>query len=182
MNLKPLKWFLRITVSLLFLLSTYFIWRLQNWEFPEFLDWVTQQVDNPSLTNKIQSILSKKSFSLLQKMSLLSIIPIIGVVGFIVVKEKQLLRFIKSINAETFNTVKNQFTSIQSLPKLERIILIVISLLFLIKAYWYVFNWPMQYDEAWTFNHYIKKSWFVTHVLHTRCQSIISHFLFFKTY
>ena len=186
MNSKPLSWFLRAFIALFFIIFIFLIWQINHWQFAEFLSWANQQVADESLINKVQSILTKKNFSLLQTASLISILPIVGLLILYYFKEKKIVRSITSLY-QLFNTqTRARIKHLIGLSLAERVVLFTISVLFLVKAYWYVFNWPMQYDEAWTFNHFIKGSWFVTlfaphnnHIFYTIIAKIFAAIFFF---
>ncbi len=186
MREQPLIWLLRGFFTLLFVCLVYQLWMILQWDHQAFLGWVNHQVKEESLIQKIQSLLSEASFKTLQKAGKVSLVFFLALYLISFLKSRSIALGIMSLVQETKQNTNRLILYFKNLSVWEKVILTLISILFLIKSYWYVFNWPMQYDEAWTFNHFIKRTWAVTlfaphnnHMFYTVIAKVSYHFCFF---
>ena len=152
----------------------------------EFVAFISDLINNDDLISKIQQTISPNDFKHVKTASLLGLIGIgaLLILSWLYRKSltKAVINWLNYCKAQWFEFL----ISVKSLSTKEQFIFWAITALFLIKSYYFVYYWPMQYDEAWTFNYFIHPSWIVpltaphnNHVLYTLIAKGFYQSLFF---
>jgi len=162
MNKTWLTWFFRGALFLLSCIFFYIAIRFQSISYPEFIIWIGDQLQQEELLRKAEETINEAGFSQLKWMMLVACVPVLLILALYIKFEQHLVAGVIQFLSRIRLSGKGLFRGIVELPPLQLWVFCILSLAFLAKAYWYVFHWPMQYDEAWTFNHFIHAPWAVT--------------------
>ena len=146
---------------LLLLRALFFCVELWQSSYTQFLHQILQAIDRPDLNNLIrEQYFPEAKYHGLQVGC--SIVLLLCVLLYILMLYAH-RRVTKSIHqllcfgAEK----KRQLISLwQSTTLRARILFLLILLAILIRSLYYVFYFPIQYDEAWNANLFLRKSWY----------------------
>ncbi len=144
-------------------------------KYDDFISLISKLLNKPEWNNIIVEQFSKAQFLLTKKTVLFSTLCyILILIPFLIIKKKPLTFYLKNIMADFNKTVLKINVSIRSLEKTTKIALATICFLFFAKSFYYIFTYHISYDEAWTYNHFISKSFIIpfiapsnNHVLYT---------------
>lgn len=138
-------------------LLIYSWWWLQSFNYPSFLEHLTEIFQKPEWQEAFASKLTSSRFRLSKKLALGAVgIYWLLVIPFGIGKRKKIVEFLSDFWSWTYNGLRNVFSDLLSnLTSAERVFLVILFIISLAKTYWYIFQWPVQYDEAWTYNYYV---------------------------
>jgi hypothetical protein len=77
---------------------------------------------------------------------------------FIYIRRSGIIKNIDSGLAYIGNKWKEKRKDYFSMPAYARWLLVLLLVFVTIKAFWYILNWPLQYDEAWSYIYFIGNS------------------------
>lgn len=127
--------------------------------YPQFIAYISHAVGKDSWQSFLQQRFSINKFLLCRKVILGFDILFILTAIFLLKTSAKLYFLVLPIAKQFKKYVISFYRSFTSLPKFYKVSLFVLLLFIIIKAVWYAFVLPLQYDEMWTYNYFTSNQW-----------------------
>lgn len=139
--------------------------RLFYFNYHEFTAYLAGVLQKPEWEKYIQQRFTASAFS--------SARWIIGILIFfncmlgiyLLINRKKLIFSLYSILSGFIKKIRQLKNEYKTMPAYARRLFIFLFLFIFLKAGWYIINWPLQYDETWTYNYYIGNSFWQSFLL-----------------
>lgn len=174
-----------VAFLLLVVFKIYHLFSVSSYD--EIVSVISNWVGKPEWKQQLQSLFKLEDFHRILKIKDVTLAFVLIILGFLLLKMNTITKNISNYIVFVVHQLELILASFKRLTLLEQTLLTLIAFIFLAKAYYYVFTWPIQYDEAWTFSYYINNSWltpFITphnnHILYTILAKLTYHLLPFE--
>lgn len=174
MSKKVFLFLIVLLWAFLILSFCFLFYQIQTSDYQSFILFLASLLHKPNWVETIQSLFSPSDYSFAKTISFALLIVFVFVNGILYYFRKWLVEKLSNYVGWLSKHMHQFISLICSYSRIEQAILLVITLFFLTKSYFYIFTFPIQYDEAWTFLHYINNSWLVpfitphnNHILYT---------------
>ncbi len=153
--IKYIKWLL-LSLSLLITAGGFiFAYWLFSIDYQQFADTALEITNKQAWKNYfVEEVFPSSRFFLLQKLSLISL-PFLGIfLFFSFQKADYWSQKIASFLSQTIGILQKEI-SFQN--RTEKQLFLFIFLAFALRGLWQIQQYQLQYDEAWTYNHFVSK-------------------------
>ena len=149
--------------------------------YTDFIDWTYSLLDGSQSIEWLQKKLDHHSFVRIQDASkmALTVFALFLLLAFIY--RKKLANWLSNLFAQIGDDLKALRLFFSALSKTEKTALVIVNTLLIIRGLYYILNWDIQHDEAWTFNNFINQgplicsvSPFNNHVFYTIVASLFA--------
>ncbi len=169
----PFFLFLKILLlGLLLLAATIF---LQQLDYESFVDFCIEVLGRTDLEQRIKQAVSEASFNFTSRaLIILCAFYWLVIVPLYWIKRKKLTQQVEGFVSWFKRRLSYHRSSFSNEPGIYKVLTYVVFAIAAVRAVFYAFTWPVQYDGAWTYLHFIDKSLLVpltaphnNHVLYT---------------
>lgn len=140
-------------------------WWLFSFSYSEFTAYLAASLQKPEWEKFIRIRFTSSAFTTARWVIILLMI-IYLLAGFYILRMRSglLMKCDAVINA-TEKKIRGVVSEFKSMPFYARCLFLLLIVFVIIKGGWYIINWPLQYDEAWTYNYYIGNSFWQSFLL-----------------
>ena len=140
-------------------------WWLFSFSYSEFTAYLAASLQKPEWEKFIRIRFTSSAFTTARWVIILLMI-IYLLAGFYILRMRSglLMKCDAVINA-TEKKIRGVVSEFKSMPFYARCLFFLLLVFVIIKGGWYIINWPLQYDEAWTYNYYIGNSFWQSFLL-----------------
>ncbi len=146
------------------LLYTVAFW-LFSYSYNEFIVYLADALQKPDWEKYVQQRFTSTSFVTARWIIVLLIFLYFGLGIFLFFTRKKFASKPDSVLSGMFKKTAGVKAEFRSIPAYARWLFFFLLAFVFLKGGWYIINWPLQYDEAWTYNYYIGNSFWQSFIL-----------------
>jgi len=129
--------------------------KLFYYNYDGFVSYVASSLHKPGWEKFIRSQFTENAFNI-SKWIIVFLAGCYLFAGFYLFRKKtSLIRKLDAGIISFSNKMKELKKEFSQMPAYSKWLLVVLFLFVIVKALWYIINWPLQYDEVWTYNYNI---------------------------
>ena len=140
-------------------------WRILSSDYSEFTTYLALSLQKPEWEKFIQVRFTASAFATARWAIIVITILYLATGLLLIFRGSQFLMYWNAMLHPIRKKTGRKITEFNSMPSYARWLFLLLLVFILIKAGWYIIYWPLQYDEAWTYNYYIGNSFWQSFLL-----------------
>ncbi len=154
--------FMAVFLLLLLLVSVYLMF---SNSYEETISLLLDVFNKPNWIATFKSILTESRYVFTRRM-LLIFAGLYAAIGIPILyrHRDQIAIDILSFVSFLKSRIHSSILGLKRLPSIYKVVIFAMTLLFLVKSYYYVFTFPLMYDEAWNYNYFINSNFIIPFV------------------